>query len=434
MKSTMPTATSTTTGIGRYRWRVCAMLLFATTINYTDRQVLGVLAPFLQTHFGWTELQYSDIVIAFEAAYAIGLLCAGAVIDKLGTRIGYALAIGIWSLAAMGHALASGVASFAAARFALGLGESGNFPAATKTVAEWFPRRERALAVGIFNAGSNFGAIIAPLMVPVMTVAFGWQSAFLFTGVLSATWVTIWLLWYRKPEVQSALSSQELAYIRSDPAEPTARLPWSHIIRHRQAWAFIAAKFMTDPVWWFFLFWLPKFLHAQYGLNLKGLGVPLIVVYVMADIGSIFGGWIAGRFVRLGWSVNRARKTAMGICALAVAPIMFAAHASHLWVAVGLIGLATAGHQGWSANVYTLTSDMFPRRAVASVVGIGSFAGVISGMMVARATGKLLETTGSYIPLFVLAGMAYLLALLVVHLLVPRLKPVAFDRASSDTV
>lgn len=414
-------------GIGRYRWRVCAMLLAATTINYTDRQVLGVLAPFLQTHFGWTEIDYSNIVIAFEAAYAIGLLCAGAIIDKLGSRIGYALAIGVWSLAAMGHSLASGVVSFATARFALGLGESGNFPAATKTVAEWFPKRERALAVGIFNAGSNFGAIIAPLMVPVMTVAFGWQSAFLFTGILSASWVTVWLIWYRRPEEQSALSDRERAYIRSDPPEPTARVPWSHIIRHRQAWAFIAAKFMTDPVWWFFLFWLPKFLHAQYGLNLKGLGLPLIAVYVMADLGSIFGGWIAGRFARRGWSVNRARKSAMAICALAVVPIMFAAHASHLWLAVALIGLATAGHQGWSANVYTLTSDMFPRQAVASVVGIGSFGGVVSGMLVARLTGDLLQSTGSYIPLFVLAGSAYLLALLVVHLLVPRLQPVQPD-------
>ncbi|MFC3549873.1 MFS transporter [Lysobacter cavernae] len=415
--------------VGLYRWRICAMLLAATTINYIDRQVLGVLAPFLQTEIGWNEIEYGYIVTAFQAAYAIGLLCSGAIIDRLGTRIGYAIAISVWSLAAMSHSLATTVVGFAAARFMLGLGEAGNFPAAIKTVAEWFPRNERAFATGIFNSGSNIGAIVAPLMVPIVATAFGWQAAFLVTGALSALWLVAWLWIYHAPEDQPKLSSAELAYIRSDPPEPSVRVPWSRILRHRQAWAFVAAKFITDPVWWFFLFWLPKFLHAEYGLTLLGLGLPLIVIFVMADVGSILGGWIAGRFIKLGWSVNRARKTAMAICACMVVPIVFAAKAENLWVAVVLIGLATAGHQGWSANVFTLTSDMFPRRAVASVVGIGGFAGAVGGMMIATFTGFLLETTGSYVPVFLVAGSAYLVALVVVHLLAPHLAPAQLDEA-----
>ncbi|GAB3049880.1 MFS transporter [Stenotrophomonas tumulicola] len=401
------------------------MLLAATTINYVDRQVLGVLAPFLQTEIGWNEIQYGYIVTAFQGAYALGLLCAGAIIDRFGTRIGYAIAIAVWSLAAMGHALAAGVVGFAVARFALGLGESGNFPAAIKTVAEWFPRRERAFAVGIFNSGSNIGAIIAPLLVPLVAAAWGWQAAFLFTGLLSALWLAIWLLWYRTPEQQPALSRAELELIRSDPAEPTTRIAWKQLLGHRQTWAFVAAKFMTDPIWWFFLFWLPKFLHAEYGLSLLQLGLPLIIIFVLADCGSIAGGWLAGRLLRAGWSVNRARKGAMLVCALAVVPIIFAAGADNLWLAVGLIGLATAGHQGWSANVFTLPSDMFPRRAVASVVGIGGFAGAVSGMLISTFTGFLLQSTGSYVPVFLMAGSAYLLALLVVHLIVPALAPTA---------
>ena len=417
--------------LGMYRWRVCAMLLAATTINYVDRQVLGVLAPFLQTEIGWNEIQYGYIVTAFQAAYAIGLLCIGAIIDRLGTRVGYAIAISVWSLAAMSHSLAASVVGFMLARFVLGLGEAGNFPAAIKTVAEWFPRRERALATGIFNSGSNVGAIIAPLMVPIVAVTWGWQAAFLFTGALSALWLAVWWMTYRAPEDQPGLSSEELAYIRSDPPEPTVRVPWSQILRHRQAWAFVAAKFITDPIWWFFLFWLPKFLHAEYGLTLMGLGLPLIVIFVLADVGSIAGGWLAGRFIKRGWSVNRARKGTMLICALAVVPIVFAAQADNLWLAVALIGMATAGHQGWSANVFTLTSDMFPRHAVASVVGIGGFAGAVGGMMIATFTGFLLETTGSYVPVFLMAGSAYLLALVVVHALAPRLQPARLDNSSA---
>ena len=418
---------------GRYRWRICALLLAATTINYIDRQVLGVLAPDLQRAFAWNEIEYGYIVTAFQAAYAIGLVTAGAVIDRLGTRLGYALAITVWSLAAMSHALVGSVAGFAMARFALGLGEAGNFPAAIKTVAEWFPRRERAFATGIFNSGSNIGAIIAPLAVPVLAVSFGWQAAFLATGALSAAWLVTWLATYRPPEQHPHLSSAELALIRSDPQEPSIRVPWLQLLRHRQTWAFVMAKFMTDPIWWFFLFWLPKFLNAEYGLTLTGLGLPLVVIYLMADVGSIAGGWIAGRFIKRGWSVNRARKGAMLICALAVTPISFASNAGNLWLAVALIGLATAGHQGWSANVFTLTSDMFPRHTVASVVGMGGFGGAVGGMLIATFTGFLLESTGSYVPVFMMAGFAYLLALLVVHLLAPRLEPARIAGPDAST-
>jgi ACS family hexuronate transporter-like MFS transporter len=425
--SQMMAASKADTKIGKFRWRVCAMLLAATTINYIDRQVFGVLAPFLQDKIGWNEIEYGHIVTAFQAAYAIGLLCAGAVIDKFGTRIGYALAIGIWSLAAMGHSLATGVVSFAVARFALGLGESGNFPAAIKTVAEWFPQRERALAAGIFNSGSNIGAIAAPLLVPIVAAKWGWQAAFLFTGALSATWLLVWLLTYRTPDEQPRLSAAERAYIGHEPPAPRTRLPWSKLLRYRQSWAMVAAKFITDPIWWFFIFWLPKFLHATYGLSLLGLGPPLIVIFVLADIGSITGGWLAGRLIRLGWSVNRARKGAMLICAMLIVPVIFAAKANNLWLAVALVGLATAGHQGWSANVYTLASDMFPRHAVASVVGIGGFAGAVGGMLISTVIGLLLQATGSYVPVFMMAGFAYLLALIVVQILVPRLQPARLD-------
>lgn len=412
--------------VGRYRWRVCAMLLAATTINYIDRQVLGVLAPFLQDEIGWSEIQYGYIVMAFQGAYAIGLLCAGALIDRFGTRIGYALAISVWSLAAMGHALAASVAGFVVARFLLGLGEAGNFPAAIKTVAEWFPRRERAFAVGIFNAGSNIGAIVAPLMVPIVAAAWGWQAAFLCTGVLSAAWLVTWLVFYRTPDQHPKLSAAELAHIRSDPPEPAVKVPWLQLLRHRQAWAFVAAKFITDPVWWLFLFWLGKFLASEYELSLAKIGLPMIVVYLMADVGSIAGGWLAGRFMRLGWSANRARKGAMLVCALCVAPVTLVTQVDNLWLAVGLIGLAMAGHQGWSANVLTLPSDMFPRQTVASVVGIGGFAGAFGGMGMSYFTGSQLQSTGSYGTVFLIAGSAYLVALLCVHLLAPRLEPAPF--------
>ncbi|SRR5579875_339618 len=400
----------------RRRWAICALLLAATTLNYIDRQVLGVLAPFLSRAYGWNEVDYGYIVTAFQAAYAIGLLCAGAVIDRIGTRLGYALSIAIWSLAAMSHAFARSVASFAAARFMLGLGESGNFPAAVKTVAEWFPRGERAFATGVFNAGSNIGAIIAPLAVPVAVSVGGLKAGFLLTGVLSMMWLAAWLTIHRPP-------TQHAGLLPAERAADARRMPWIELLCHRQAWAVIAAKFLTDPIWWFYLFWLPKFLNAEYGLTLTALGAPLVAIYVMADGGSVGGGWLSGWLIRRGWSVNRARKGAMLASAAAVVPIVLAPSAHRLWEAAALIGLATAGHQGWSANVYTLASDLFPPGAVASVVGLAGFAGAVGGMMVSTLVGLLLQTTGSYVPVFSMAGSAYFIALAIVHALVPRLAP-----------
>jgi len=409
--------------VGRYRWRICALLFFITTLNYMDRQVLGVLAPELQRAIGWNEIQYGNIVTAFSGAYAVGLLLAGRFIDRVGTRIGYAVAIAIWSFATIGHSLARTVVAFALARFFLGLSEAANFPAAIKTVAEWFPKRERALATGIFNSGANIGAIVAPAAAPWIAVQWGWQWAFVFLGTLSALWVVPWMAIYRRPEAHPKVTVSELNYIQSDPPEPTAAVPWIKLLPHRQTWAFLLGKFLTDPIWWFFLFWLPKFLNTQYGLSLTELGWPLVIIYSMSMAGSIYGGWLPARFVKLGWSLNRARKTSMLICAVAVTPIMFGATAGKLWLAVALIGLATAAHQGWSANLYTMASDTFPKRAVASVVGIGGFGGMLGSMMIATFTGFLLQFTGSYVPVFVIAGSAYLVALAVIQLLSPKLEP-----------
>jgi MFS transporter, ACS family, hexuronate transporter len=414
--------------IGRYRWVICGLLFFATTINYVDRQVLGFLAPDLQRSIGWNEAQYGFIVVAFQAAYAISLLVVGRVMDWLGTRKGFSLAIIIWSLAAMGHALASSAFGFGVARFALGLGEGGNFPAAIKTVAEWFPKKERALATGIFNAGSNLGPIIVPLTVPWIVSHYGWQAAFIATGALGFLWLLLWLPIYRAPEDHPRLSAAELAHIKSDPAEPTTPVPWARLFPHRQTWAFAIGKFMTDPVWWFYLFWLAKFLDKNYHISLSKLSLPVIVVYVVADVGSIGGGWLSSRLIKHGWTVNRGRKTAMLVCALCVVPVVFAAFATNMWVAVGLISLATAAHQGWSANIFTFASDMFPRRAIGSVVGIGGMAGAVGGMLFSFVTGYvLLWTNSNYVPVFIVCGSVYLLALLVMHLLVPRLEPAKID-------
>lgn len=423
---------SAATAVGRYRWRICALCFLATTINYVDRQVLGVIAPYLQQHvFFWTEIDYSNLVNAFQAAYAIGLLVAGGFIDRVGTRIGYAVAMAIWSLATMGTALAHTVSSFGIARFFLGVGESGNFPASIKTVAEWFPNSERAFATGIFNSGANIGAMVAPIVIPWLTVHYGWQSAFLVTGSLSVLWIIPWIMMYRKPRSHPRLTPEELNYIQSgiqsDPPETQARIAWARLLAHRQTWAFVIGKFMTDPIWWFVMFWLPKFLNQRYHLTLTELGWPLVIVYNFATVGSIAGGWLSARFLKHGWTVNRARKTAMLACALCVTPMMFAATASRLWAAVTVIGLATAAHQGWSANLFTLASDLFPKRAVGSVVGIGGFGGAVGGMAIATFTGFVLEITHSYVPMFLIAGTVYLLALLIIHLLVPRMEPAVIE-------
>ncbi|HEX6373001.1 MAG TPA: MFS transporter [Longimicrobium sp.] len=414
-------------GMG-YRWTICALLFFATTINYVDRQVLGILAPTLSNELGWSESQYGDIVSYFSFAYALGFLGMGRLLDRIGVRRGFSFAIVAWSLAAMGHAFARTAAGFSVARAALGLGESGNFPAAIKTTAEWFPRRERALATGIFNAGSNVGAIVGPMSVPLIAAAWGWEMAFIATGALGFVWLAFWLLIYRAPEQHPRVSRGELAYIRSDPVESTASVPWLSLLRYRQTWAFFIGKFLTDPIWWFYLYWLPKFLDAGFGVKLAGLAAPLVAIYLIADVGSVGGGWVSSALIKRGWSVNRGRKTAMLIAALLIVPTMFAPHAKSLWLAVGIVSVAAAAHQWWSANLFTTASDMFPRRAVASVVGIGGFAGAMGGVLFQRATGRILEaTSNNYSVIFMVCGLAYVTALLIMHLIVPRLEPARLE-------
>lgn len=409
--------------IGNFRWIICALLFFAATINYLDRQVIATLKGDLQRAGVWDEIGYSWVVFTFQAAYALGLLVAGRVMDHLGTRKGFSLSVFFWSLAAMAHALASSVMGFAAARFALGLGEAGNFPASIKTTAEWFPKKERALATGIFNAGTNVGILVAAAIVPPITLNWGWRWAFIVTGLVGFVWLAFWLMFYRRPEDHPRLSKAELAYIQSDPPEPTTRIPWKRLLPHKQTWAFAIGKFMTDPIWWIYLFWLPDFLNKNYKIDLKNIGPPLIIVYLIADIGSVAGGWLSSSMIKRGVSVNRARKTAMLICALAVVPVVFAAKASNVWVAVLLVGLAAAAHQGWSANLFTTTSDMFPRRAVGSVVGIGGMAGAVGGMLISYIVGSILQLSGSYVPIFFIAGSAYLAAWVIIQLLVPKLEP-----------
>jgi ACS family hexuronate transporter-like MFS transporter len=342
--------------------------------------------------------------------------------DWLGTRKGFSLAVIFWSLAAMAHALVSSVVGFIVVRFALGLGEAANFPAAIKTVAEWFPKKERALATGIFNAGTNVGIIVAALSVPWIALNLGWRWTFVLTGVVGFVWLLFWFALYRRPEEHPQLSKAELHYIRSDPPEPTARIPWARLLPHRQTWAFAIGKFLTDPIWWFYLFWLPDFFYKRFTLDLKNIGLPLVTVYVIADIGSVAGGWLSSSLIKRGLSVNAGRKTAMLLCAICVVPIIFAARTPNKWVAVMLVGLAAAAHQGWSANLFTTASDMFPRQAVGSVVGIGGMMGAVGGMLIAKAAGYILTFTGSYLSLFIVAGASYLLALLIIHSLVPRLE------------
>ncbi len=416
--------------LGSYRWAVCALLFFATTINYIDRQVLGILAPVLQKDIGWDEIDYGYIVAAFTGAYAIGLLIFGRFIDKVGTKIGYTVSIFLWSIAAMGHALVKSVFGFGVARFSLGLGESGNFPAAIKATAEWFPKKERAYATGLFNSGANIGAVVAPLVVPWITLTWGWQEAFIFTGLLGFIWMVLWMWLYEIPERHKKVTKEEVAYIQSDPVEANPeKIPWLNLLKYKQAWAFVAGKFLTDPIWWFYLYWLPKFLNQRYGLDLAHLGLPLIVIYTMTSMGSIGGGWLSGAFIKRGWSINRGRKTVMLISALLIVPIVFASTVSEWW-AVFLIGLAAAAHQSWSANLFTIVSDMFPKRAVGSVVGLGGMAGAVGGMLIATAAGFILQFTGSYLSLFILAGSVYLIALFVINLLVPHMSEIVIEEST----
>ena len=409
--------------LGYFRWIICGLLLLGTTKNYMDRQVLGVLKTTLQHDFSWNEIQYGNLVSAFQIAYAAGMLLVGGLIDRLGTRLGYALAMIFWSLASMGTALASSLTGFRMSRYALGFGEAAVFPASIKAVAEWFPKKERALATGIFNAGTNVGAIITPLIVPWIVLRWGWQGAFVGIGAIGFVWLFIWLLIYRKPEDHRGVSKAELDYIRSDPQEPAGKTKWVRLFPLRQTWAFAMGKFLTDPVWWFYLFWVPGFLQSKHGLALTGIGIPIMTIYLISDVGSVAGGWLSSSLIKRGRSVNAARKIAMLICAVGVLPVVFAYRVESTLSAVLLIGLAAACHQGFSANLYTLTSDMFPVRAVGSVTGIGGMAGAIGGWLMAKVVGHVLQWTGSYMIPFAMAGSGYLLALIVIHALTPRLEP-----------
>jgi len=419
--------------IGRVRWTICAMLFAATSINYMDRQVLSLLKPTLMqpvaNHgIGMTEVGYGYIMAGFQIAYAVGLLAAGRFVDKVGTRVGYMCIMAVWSLSAMGHALVNSMLQFGLARVFLGLGESGNFPAAIKTVAEWFPQSERSFATGIFNSGANLGAILAPLIVPWVAIHYSWHAAFLFTGVFSALWIALWFNKYRKPADHPTLTGVELRHIYQEAAAQMGpSVPWRKLLGYRQTWAFAIGKLLTDPIWWFFLFWLPDFFSKRYTLDLKHVGLPLIIVYTASSVGSIGGGWLPIPFRRLGLSASNARLTAMLLCACAVVPIVLVNYLKSEWVAIALLSLAAAAHQGWSANIFTTASDMFPRAAVGSVTGIGGMAGSAAGSLFAILVGYVLELTHSnYASLFVIAASAYLLALLVIVSLAPGLKKVEF--------
>lgn len=410
-----------------FRWYICGLLLYATTVNYVDRAVLGILEPTIARDLHWSNTEYGTISAVFQLGYAIMMPFAGRLIDWLGLRVGYSLSTLVWSLSSMSHALARTGTEFAFARLGLGLGEAANFPACIKAVADWFPRRERALATGVFNGGSNLGAIIAPLMVPIVTAHYGWHAAFIFTGSLSFSWVILWVLVYREPEQHPRLSHEELALIRSDQEPTTTKsVPFRDLIDKRAAWAFLIGKLLTDPVWWFYLFWLPGFLSHKYNVDLTHLGAPLIAVYALSAVGSVAGGWLSSSLLKKGWQVGRARKTAMLVCAISVTIVVFVpAAAGNLWLTVGLIGIAAAAHQGWSANLYTVASDRFPRSAVSSVVGLGGLAGAVGGAIVQRLIGSWLDFSGgSYGPIFLIAGTMYLLALLIIHLLLPRFQKV----------
>lgn len=433
--------TSSQTSLGRYRWTICSLVFFATTINYLDRAVISLLKPYLETEFNWNSGDYANIEIAFKVAYALGMVGAGRVIDKLGTRLGYALSTFLWSVAAVGHAFVSSTFGFGVARAFLGVTEAGNFPAAIKATAEWFPKKERALATGIFNSGSNVGAIIAPLTVPFIAESMGWQWAFIITGAVGFVWLIFWFVLYEVPARHAKLTKAEFDYIHSDVEDTTAvaagtesKISWMQLLGFRQTWAFVLGKFLTDPIWWFYLFWLPDFLNKQYGLEGTDIALPVALVYTMATFGSIGGGWLPLNFIRNGMSVFKARKTSMLLYALLVLPIVFAQQLGqiNIWLAVFIIGVAASAHQAWSANIFTTVSDMFPKRAVATITGIGGMAGGLGGIMLSALVQKQMfvyyESIGkieiAYYIMFFICGGAYLLAWAIMQLLVPKMKPI----------
>lgn len=432
---------TTALSVGWSRWGICGLLFFATTINYIDRQVIGILKPDLSKHFGWNEIDYSNIIFAFQIAYALGYAGAGRLMDRMGVRLGYALSVLVWSLAAMAHALnwyipmgakfwimaiPASVIGFSAARFALGLAEGGCFPASVKSVSEWFPKKERALAFGIFNAGSNVGAVTAPLLVPWLTIRFGWPTAFIATGAFGFVWLVFWQLYYQSPEKHPRLTPAELDYIRSDPPDPAVKIPWLTLLRYRQTWVFVVGMFLSSPIWWFYLYWIPDFLNKRFGVTLLQSSLPIVTIYLIADIGSIAGGWFSSWLIKRGWTINAARKTTMLVCALCIVPVFAASSVSNLWAATLLVGLAASAHQGFSANLFTLVSDTAPRKVVSSIVGIGGMAGAIGGMFIAKLAGYVLEWTGEYQILFIIAASVYLVNLFIIHLINPRLKSMEF--------
>jgi ACS family hexuronate transporter-like MFS transporter len=421
--------------IGRVRWVICALLFAATAVNYIDRQAISVLKPRLQHGFGWNEIDYAQIVFWFQAAYAVGYLGFGWLIDRIGARLGYALSAAIWCAAHIAHAFVGSLTGFIGARVVLGFGESGMFPASLKAVTEWFPKTERALAAGVFNAGTNIGAILTPAIALLVTQAFGldWRWVFIVTGALTLVWLVAWIAIYRTPDRYKGLGAAELAFIRSDPPDLARKTPWLSLLGVRETWAYALGKFLIDPIWWMFLFWMPDFFAKRYHLDLAGFGPALVVVYIVSDVGSIGGGWISSALLKRGVSLNAARKWTMLGCAVAVLPIMAGMYVDSLWTAVAIIGLATAAHQAFSCNLYTLPSDVFPRNAVASVVGIGGTAGAIGGMLMAQGVGWVLQTVHSYTPIFVVAGTIYFIALGVVHLLCPRYEPARLAVAPGET-
>ncbi len=414
--------------IGNYRWRIVVLLFFATTINYIDRQVLGILAPELQKMFNWSESDYGFIIMAFQIAYAIGLLTTGSILDRIGTKRGFSIAIVLWSIAGMAHAAARSVFSFAVSRFALGIGESANFPAAIKTVAEWFPKKERALATGIFNSGPNVGAILTPLIIPIIALNWGWKWAFISTGLLGFVWLIFWMLFYEKPEINDKLKDSERQYILQDEDEPeVTKIPWKKIILHRQTLGICIARFVTDPIWWFFLYWLPKFLNSNYGIDLTNIGPPLIVIYLVSIGGSIFGGWLSSALINRGKNPVAARKLTILVMAFFVLPIFLVSSISNMWISVGLISMATFAHQGYAANIFTLVSDIFPKNAVGSVVGLSGFAGAIGGVLFSAAVGLILEYTGNYYVVFAIASLAYLICWMALKVFVPDDRKIVFS-------
>jgi ACS family hexuronate transporter-like MFS transporter len=423
---------------GNYRWVVCSFLFFATTINYIDRQVVGLLKPVLEKEFNWTETDYSHIVMAFTAAYALGLLLFGRIIDKIGSKLGYTISITLWSIAAMLHAVVKSTFGFGVVRGFLGIGESGNFPAAIKTVTEWFPKKERALATGFFDSGSNIGALAAPIIVPFILGAYGWQEAFIITGSLGFIWLILWRIFYNVPSKQKRLQPAELAYINSDvelnqTPSTEKNVTWIKLFKLKQTWAFIVGKFFTDPIWYFFLFWLPSYFSNTFHIDLKKPSLPLILVYSGATIGAIGGGYLSSWLIKKGKPVYKARKIALLVSAFAVLPIIASRYTTDIWVVMGLITLAIAGNAAWSANIFTIVSDMLPKKAVSSVVGIGSMAGAVGGVLFPIAIGTILDyykginnITAGYNIIFIFCGLSFMIAWVLIHIITPKMKPVDF--------